>query len=177
MNRCGPLSPACERFFVQEACFYECDPNVGLWKITPNHTWKISQMPIRAEYCNAWHRACYNDLFCASDGGSYFSCAREYKAIDNPINVTKVVEIDVTKVVTRIDELLEGDDGNSVDVALIVIIVVIVLIVIGLFAFICYVRNREQKGNPYFAPLDGGDLRSPSTDNQTGGDAEMQGTR
>merc|ERR1712194_492097 len=22
-DRCGPLSPECERFFVQEACFYE----------------------------------------------------------------------------------------------------------------------------------------------------------
>jgi folate receptor len=31
-DRCGPLSPACERFFVQEACFYECEPNIGLYR-------------------------------------------------------------------------------------------------------------------------------------------------
>merc|ERR1719456_1691905 len=31
-DRCGPLTPECERFFVQEACFYECDPNAGLFR-------------------------------------------------------------------------------------------------------------------------------------------------
>ena len=25
-DRCGPLSPQCERYFVEEACFYECEP-------------------------------------------------------------------------------------------------------------------------------------------------------
>lgn len=31
-DRCGPLSDACEQFFVMEACFYECEPNAGLWR-------------------------------------------------------------------------------------------------------------------------------------------------
>ncbi|CAK9071904.1 unnamed protein product [Durusdinium trenchii] len=31
-DRCGPLSQECERFFVQEACFYECDPNVAFYR-------------------------------------------------------------------------------------------------------------------------------------------------
>jgi len=31
-DRCGPLSQACERFFVEEACFYECDVNAGLFR-------------------------------------------------------------------------------------------------------------------------------------------------
>lgn len=31
-DRCGKLSPECDRFFVQEACFYECDPNAGLYR-------------------------------------------------------------------------------------------------------------------------------------------------
>lgn len=31
-DRCGKLSPQCERFFVQEACFYECDANNGYWR-------------------------------------------------------------------------------------------------------------------------------------------------
>eukprot|EP01084_Bolivina_argentea_P025658 47730_1 len=82
-DRCGPLSAACERFFVQEACFYECDPNVGLWRYQGNHSWMITNMPIKSGYCDAWYRACANDYFCASDGGSFFSCAKEYKAIDN----------------------------------------------------------------------------------------------
>lgn len=31
-DRCGPISQACERFFVEEACFYECDVNMGLFR-------------------------------------------------------------------------------------------------------------------------------------------------
>lgn len=31
-DRCGKLSPECERFFVQEACFYECEPSAGLYR-------------------------------------------------------------------------------------------------------------------------------------------------
>jgi len=31
-DRCGPLSQACERFFVQEACFYECEVYAGLYR-------------------------------------------------------------------------------------------------------------------------------------------------
>jgi folate receptor len=28
-DRCGKMSQACERFFVQEACLYECDSTAG----------------------------------------------------------------------------------------------------------------------------------------------------
>ena len=31
-DRCGPLSQACERFFVEEGCFYECEVNAGLYR-------------------------------------------------------------------------------------------------------------------------------------------------
>jgi len=31
-DRCGPMSQACARFFVQEACFYECEVNAGLYR-------------------------------------------------------------------------------------------------------------------------------------------------
>ena len=41
-DRCGPLSQACERFFVEEACLYECDVNVGLFR----------------KYTDAQHDAC-----------------------------------------------------------------------------------------------------------------------
>ena len=37
-DRCGPLSPQCERFFVQEACFYECEPAAGLFRRYPTDT-------------------------------------------------------------------------------------------------------------------------------------------
>jgi folate receptor len=35
-DRCGPLSPACERYFVEEACFYECEPAAGLFRRYPD---------------------------------------------------------------------------------------------------------------------------------------------
>lgn len=89
-NRCGQLSQACERWFVQEACFYECEPQAGLWRkwaldvFDPgnedHNTWQLENMPIRADHCDAWHRACYNDLFCgrstANETGNFFECAR-----------------------------------------------------------------------------------------------------
>ena len=31
-DRCGPMSQACERFFVEEACMYECDANMGAFR-------------------------------------------------------------------------------------------------------------------------------------------------
>ena len=154
-KRCGELSQACERFFIQEACFYECDPNVGLWRYQGNHSWKIYGMPIKADYCDAWYRACYNDLFCASDGGSYYSCAMEYAAAD-----------------------AAATDDHTLDIILGVMMAVIVMIVIGLLGFICFVRNREKRGNPYFAPLDT-PINSPDTGNKSRNaeEHELQETR
>ena len=31
-DRCGPMSNACEQFFIQEACFYECSPHAGSYR-------------------------------------------------------------------------------------------------------------------------------------------------
>ena len=69
-DRCGPLSPQCERFFVQEACFYECEVNIGNYRkytdaeaATVGHEgegnqWQIHAMPIKMSYCNAFYDAC-----------------------------------------------------------------------------------------------------------------------
>merc|ERR550514_1614020 len=113
-DRCGPPSPARERFFVQEACFYECDPHAGFYRRFPSedqhtahsepthydprcdeydasydasldcshNTWQLHKMPIKASYCDAWFEACKADLFCAADGGSFFSCAAQYEELD-----------------------------------------------------------------------------------------------
>jgi folate receptor len=34
-DRCGSLSAGCEKFFIEEACFYECEPAVGLFRKYP----------------------------------------------------------------------------------------------------------------------------------------------
>lgn len=103
-DRCGPMSQACERFFVMEACFYECEPNAGVYrkhKGSADHpdpfagsqqlhddtseetnSWQLHQMPIKASFCNAWYQACKEDYFCGADNGSYFSCAKQWEPFD-----------------------------------------------------------------------------------------------
>jgi folate receptor len=81
-DRCGPMSEACERFFVQEACLYECDANAGLYRkyLDPSdpdyNEWQMFEMPIKKSYCDAWYDACRNDYFCGN--GSFFECQNLY---------------------------------------------------------------------------------------------------
>lgn len=84
----------------------ECDPAAGLWRKhpkhvfdtetgadgekvvtigikTPHNAWQIEKMPIKASFCDNWFAACQDDKFCdPSNGGDFFSCSREYKALD-----------------------------------------------------------------------------------------------
>ena len=60
-DRCGPLSHACERFFVGRACLWECEVNAGLYR----------------KYTDAQHAACSADgvtkgaAVTLSDGTAY----------------------------------------------------------------------------------------------------------
>eukprot|EP00730_Choanoeca_flexa_P018567 TRINITY_DN9033_c0_g1_i4.p1 TRINITY_DN9033_c0_g1~~TRINITY_DN9033_c0_g1_i4.p1 ORF type:complete len:306 (+),score=36.32 TRINITY_DN9033_c0_g1_i4:154-1071(+) len=147
-DRCGALTPACERFFVQEACFYECEPSAGFFRRFPkpvfdpsnetHNAWELYQMPIRADYCNAWFDACRHDRFCASDGGNYFSCARIYRDNQTIGNGTGI-------------EQSSDDDLSS---GVIVGIVVAVVAAVGLLGFSLFLIYRERKGTSVFAPLE-----------------------
>lgn len=141
-DRCGPLSQACERWFVQEACAYECEPAFGLFRryhrsiynaSDPDHNeWEVYKMPIRADHADAWYHACYNDSFCAADDGNFFSCAAEYREF-------------VTD--------LEGEEGVSGGVVAAICIPIGVLM-IAAFAYIFHVRKTElATGSSYFTPL------------------------
>jgi hypothetical protein len=62
---CGKLTSACEQFFIEEGCFYECDHNLGKWRKhddescdNGNNGWQITGTPIKASYCDAWFEAC-----------------------------------------------------------------------------------------------------------------------
>ena len=85
-DRCGPMSQACERYFVMEACLYECEPSAGLFRLwnesqkdNPDYNeWQLSKMPIKKSFCDAWYTACANDYFCGT--GDYFECAAYYDA-------------------------------------------------------------------------------------------------
>ena len=72
VNGCGQLSSACEKFFIEEGCFYECDHNVGKWRKHDDcgsdgtgNEWEIEAMPIKASYCDAWYEACSSCLSCS----------------------------------------------------------------------------------------------------------------
>jgi len=160
-DRCGQLSPECERFFVQEACFYECDPNAGLYRkfhaatmatrpgsaiynasSKDHNEWQMHAMPIKASYCDAWFTACRKDKFCASAGGSFFSCAAEYKEVD------RVAELQAA--LTRAQGK-KKDDG--MDVGIIVAFVAAGVLICVLLAFGCCLVKKEKAGKPMFGKL------------------------
>lgn len=93
-DRCGKLSKKCEKYFVQEACFYECEPAAGLYRkhMDPEshpewakhdhkftgktNEWQMYKMPIKKTFSDDWYEACKDDYFCAE--GDFFSCAKAY---------------------------------------------------------------------------------------------------
>jgi len=161
-DRCGRLSPQCEAFFIQEACFYECEPNAGLWRKHPKTTydtdgtvtdadgevtdkvtigdaekhnaWQMEGMPIKASYCDAWYTACQDDKFCASDSGDFFTCAKEY------------VEID--------------DSSKGLAPHIVAAIVVPVIFAVAAIALFLRMWSKERAGEPMFQPIDRQDARA-----------------
>ena len=60
-----------------EACFYECDHNMGKYRKYNNSAcdpngWEISGLPLAPSLVNAWFNACSSDLFCTAASGSYY---------------------------------------------------------------------------------------------------------
>ena len=150
-DRCGPLSPACERFFVQEACAYECEPAFGLFRryapnifnaSDPTHNeWEVYKMPIRADHADAWFHACYNDHFCAADDGNFFSCAATY-----------------------LESVTDTDEGNLSGGAAAAIIVPVLIVLLAAIAFILHVRKTERlSGASYFVSLDSKGRTNPAS--------------
>jgi folate receptor len=172
-DRCGKLSPECERFFVQEACFYECDPNAGLYRkwhpsvYDPNNTdhnqWQMSNMPIKASYCDAWFTACRNDKFCASAGGSYFSCAAEYEQADLAADLQLAQENAAAAEKAKQDAEIaaaaaekarqEAEDDGLSNTAIVVGFIVAGVLILALFSFGCILIMKEKAGKPVFGRL------------------------
>ena len=80
---CGDVSAACKQFFVEEQCFYDCEPALGLYRkfraddshplghssqLGPgsdeSNNWEISGMPIQKAYVDRFFEACKNERFC-----------------------------------------------------------------------------------------------------------------
>ena len=49
-----------------EECFYQCEPMLGYFKI-PGTAGYIQNVPVCADYCDAWFEACKDDLTCVED--------------------------------------------------------------------------------------------------------------
>lgn len=66
-----------------EACFYECDHNLGKFRKNYNNQctdadgsqngWEIKNLPLSSSMVTNWWNACSSDLFCTGASGSYFA--------------------------------------------------------------------------------------------------------
>lgn len=155
IDRCGPMSRACENFFMMEGCFYECDPNAGLYRrysdeqvaadvaangsTTWTNSWEMYLMPIKAGFCNDWYAACYNDYFCSDDSGDFFSCAKLYTVTSSPTVASPAVA-ELARLQAWTDELMS-------------ITVIFSFLGLLLIVFVIYVIYRERRGKAMFAPL------------------------
>lgn len=150
-DRCGPMSEACERFFVQEACLYECEPSAGLYRkfkedqfADPDYNeWQLFKMPIKKSYCNAWYDACKNDYFCGK--GSFFECEAFYW--ENQ----KAKEDEAAAIAAAKAQEGEGLSPGAV----IGLSVAGALAVAGILTSTVLVA-KERTGNPMFAPAETG---------------------
>lgn len=132
-DRCGPMTQACERFFVMEACFYECEPNAGLFrKFKDDSThpdkneWQMEKMPIKKSFCDSWYTACYNDYFCGK--GNFWECEAHYK--------TNLKKAEAAKE--------SNDKGLTIGLSIAGTLAALALLLVGFMAY------KEKKGNPVF---------------------------
>jgi folate receptor len=152
-DRCGPMSRECNAFFVQESCFYECDPNAGIFRKYPPtlhnsaevlNEWELYKLPIKGDYCDAWFNACRRDMFCGS--GNIFECERMYVQDpgDQEIPPTqgKNSGLNETSSTASVVERLSGG-------AIFGILLPSLLFILTL-TFSCYLIRRERQGIPVF---------------------------
>lgn len=150
-NRCGPMSDACERFFVQEACLYECEPSAGLYRKfkedqfnDPDYNeWQLYKMPIKKSYCNAWYDACKNDYFCGK--GSYFECEAFYWE-----NQKEKEETEAALAAAAAQQAKEEDEEPSLGL-IIGLSVAAAVAFAGIIATIVLIQ-KEKNGTPVFTP-------------------------
>jgi folate receptor len=144
-DRCGTMSQACERFFVMEACLYECEPNAGLFrKFNDSQTehpeyneWQIHKMPIKKSFCDSFYTACYDDYFCGK--GNFWECEAHYK--------TNLAEEALKETE---DRKAKDDKNKALTIGLSVAGGLAVVSVIASF----YLVWNEKSGNPVFKPVE-----------------------
>lgn len=63
-GHCKNVSKKCEKFLIEEECFYQCEPRLFRWHVT-NAT--IKNVPVCGDYCDSWYEACQDDETCVKD--------------------------------------------------------------------------------------------------------------
>mmetsp|Transcript_14592 Transcript_14592/g.17265 ORF Transcript_14592/g.17265 Transcript_14592/m.17265 type:complete len:296 (+) Transcript_14592:67-954(+) len=154
-NRCGEMSQACERFFVAEACFYECEPAAGLYRkynesdvkdeVEGFNEWQIEKMPIKRSFCDAWYTACHNDYFCGK--GDFFECQAHY--VENQ-KLTVEKEKNATEALKQ--KLAAEEDKDRSNTGLIVGLAIAGSVALIGIVLAVVLAVKEKSGAPVFAP-------------------------
>ena len=82
-GHCKNISKKCEKFLVEEECFYQCEPRLFLWHVAKG---TIKGVPICGDYCDAWYDACKDDETCVENwltgfdfSNNIYTCPRDAK--------------------------------------------------------------------------------------------------
>jgi len=167
-DRCGPMSEACARFFVQEACFYECEVNAGLYR----------------RFTDEQHAACSAEgvadgaTVTLASGASYTCSASAWGGNEENKWELKGMPIkasfaDAWYRACANDLFCGGGnffecagdyheqlaaDALAAESALPVygtVLIIVTAVLVALFCLaVCFMARREKKGSPVFAPLD-----------------------
>jgi len=197
-DRCGPLSASCERYMLQENCFYECDPTIGHYRRFPpaanvsatnvdrtvynatnddHNRWEVTGVPIKASYCNDWYAACAEDLFCATDGGNVFSCAAQYEPCDNEAILNEQIA-NLTAELNNApapsastsppQSAANADDDDDDNAGLVVGLVIAATVGVLGLGLAAVLITREKDGKPLFMPLDNTEIVGHSFEMSSG---------
>ncbi|UYV64180.1 FOLR1 [Cordylochernes scorpioides] len=64
------LSAKCFRHFIQDHCFYECEPNIGPWVNKTDRKMaeeRFTNVPLCQSDCQSWFEACKDDYTCVDN--------------------------------------------------------------------------------------------------------------
>ncbi len=70
------MSKECKRHFIQDLCFYECEPYVKPWVVKVKRSFakeRIFNVPLCASDCDQWWNSCKDDYTCASNWARDFN--------------------------------------------------------------------------------------------------------
>lgn len=173
-DRCGPLSQACERFFVMEACFYECDVNAGLYR----------------RFSDDQHAACSNGTAVGASvvlaDGTPYTCTANWDNTENAENRWELLRMpikasfadawhracsedyfcgtgDFFQCAGDYHAQLESEAAAAALVAAkeplpgwaAAVIAIVVVLAAALLLFLFYMAKKEKAGKPIFTNMDG----------------------